>query len=97
MDILASRQAIEAHEVAVDTAIHQIRSVLQIVVDLEAAAEEIEERWHLACSISQHSKLFLEGTISGEDFFDLAEMAGINIDQYADEVEQNLEEIGFLC
>ena len=93
---LARNQAAEAHEAAVDTGIHQIRSALQIVVDLEAAAEEIEERWHLACAISQHSKLFLEGTISGEDFLDLAEMAGIGIDQYADEVEENLEEIGFL-
>jgi hypothetical protein len=91
------RQAMETHEAAVTTGIHQIRSALQIVVDLDAAAEEIEERWHLACSISQHSKLFLEGKISGEDFFDLAEMAGIDIDQYANEVETNLEEIGFLC
>jgi len=93
-------QAMATDETAVSTGIHQIRSALQIVVDLDAAAEEIEERWRLACAISQHSKLFLEGKISGEDFFDLAEMTGmtgIAIDQYVDEVEENLEEIGFLC
>jgi anthranilate phosphoribosyltransferase len=40
--------------------------------------------------------LFLEGQISGSDFLDLAETTGINIDLYSEEVEENLEEIGFL-
>jgi hypothetical protein len=77
-------------------AISQIRSSLQIVVDLEASAEEIKYRWSLAKKINQHSKLFLEGQISGSDFLDLAETTEIDIDQYADEVEENLEGIGFL-
>lgn len=80
-----------------EEAITKIRSSLQIVVDLDAGSmEEIEYRWHLSRQIAEHSKLFLEGKISGGDFFDLAETSGINMDQYAFEVEQNLEEIGFL-
>ena len=70
---------------------------MQIIVDLDAAAaEEIEYRWNLAHKISKHSKLFLEGKISGGDFLDLAETTGIDIDQYSEEVEENLEEVGFL-
>jgi hypothetical protein len=80
----------------ISTAINQIRSALQIVIDLDAAKDEIEYRWNLAKKISQHSKLFLEGRISGGDFLDLAESTEIDIDQYAEEVEENLEEIGFL-
>lgn len=76
-------------------ALSRIRSSLQIVIDLDESAEEIERRWNLAKKISQHSKLFLEGKISGGDFLDLAETTEIDIDQYADEVEENLEEIGF--
>jgi hypothetical protein len=79
-----------------DAAIYQLRSSLQIVVDFDAAVEEIEYRFQLGASIAQSSKLFLEGKISGADFFDLAEQSGINIDQYAEEVEENLENIGFL-
>ena len=75
-------------------AINQIKSALQIVVDFDASQEEIEYRWNLAKQISQHSKLFLEGHISGGDFLDLAETTEIDIDRYADEVEENLEEIG---
>jgi hypothetical protein len=77
-------------------ALSRVRSSLQIVIDLDDSKEEIERRWHLAKKISQHSKLFLEGKISGGDFLDLAETTEIDIDQYADEVEENLEEIGFL-
>ncbi len=77
-------------------AISRIRSALQIVIDLDSSREEIEYRWHLAHKINQHSKLFLEGKISGGDFLDLAETTELDIDQYADEVEENLEEIGFL-
>jgi len=73
-----------------------IKSSLQIIVDLDAAEEEIDYRWNLAHKISQHSKLFLEGKISGGEFLDLAETTGINIDQYSEEIEDNLEEIGFL-
>jgi hypothetical protein len=80
----------------ISTAINQIRSALQIVIDLDSAKDEIEYRWNLAKKISQHSKLFLEGRISGGDFLDLAESTEIDIDQYAEEVEENLEEIGFL-
>ena len=76
-------------------AINQIRSALQIVVDLDSSREEIEYRWNLAHKIGQHSKLFLEGRISGRDFLDLAETTEIDIDQYANEVEDNLEQIGF--
>ena len=76
-------------------AISRIRSSLQIVVDLDAAVEEIEFRWNLARQINQHSKLFLEGRISGSDFLDLAETTEIHIEKYADDVEENLEEIGF--
>jgi hypothetical protein len=79
----------------ISEAINQIKSALQIVVDLDAPEEEIEYRWNLAKQISQHSRLFLEGRISGGDFLDLAETTQIDIDQYADEVEENLEEIGF--
>jgi hypothetical protein len=75
-------------------AINRIKSALQIVIDLDSSVDEIEYRWNLAHSISQHSKLFLEGRISGGDFLDLAETTEIDIDQYADEVEENLEEIG---
>ena len=75
-------------------AINRIKSALQIVIDLDSSIEEIEYRWSLANKISQHSKLFLEGRISGGDFLDLAETTEIDIDQYADEVEENLEEIG---
>ena len=74
--------------------INQINSALQIVIDVDAPEDEIEYRWNLAKKISQHSKLFLEGRISGGDFLDLAETTEIDIDQYADEVEENLEEIG---
>jgi hypothetical protein len=77
-------------------AVNRIRSSLQIVINLDDSREEIEYRWHLAKKISQHSKLFLEGKITGGDFLDLAETTEIDIDQYADEVEENLEEIGFL-
>lgn len=77
-------------------AIKQVRSALQIIIDLDAAKDEIEYRWNLARKISEHSKSFLEGRISGGDFLDLAETTEIDIDQYADEVEENLEEIGFL-
>jgi len=73
-----------------------IKSSLQITIDCDAVAEEIEYRWNLAQKISKHSKLFLEGKISGGDFLDLAESTEIDIDRYADEVEENLEEIGFL-
>ena len=76
--------------------ISRIRSSLQIIVDLDAAEEEIDYRWNLARKISQYSKLFLEGKISGGDFLDLAETTEIDIDQYSHEVEENLEEIGFL-
>jgi hypothetical protein len=76
--------------------IKRVRSSLQIIVDFDSAEEEIEYRWKLAHKISQHSKLFLEGKISGGDFLDLAESTGIDIDQYSEEVEDNLEEIGFL-
>lgn len=79
-----------------DVAIAKIRSSLQIVIDLSAAAEEVERRWMLATKIANHSKLFLEGKISGGDFLDLAESTEIDIDRYADEVEENLVEIGFL-
>lgn len=89
-------EAIECQAIA-DEAIHELRSSLQIVIDFDAAIEEIEKRWYLATVIGQHSKLFLEGKISGSDFLDLAEQTGINIDKYADEVEENLEDIGFLC
>lgn len=75
-------------------AINRIKSALQIVVDLDSSKEEIEYRWNLANKISQHSKSFLEGRISGGDFLDLAETTEIDIDKYADEVEENLEEIG---
>lgn len=75
-------------------AINRIKSALQIVIDLDSSRDEIEYRWMLAHKISQHSKLFLEGRISGGDFLDLAETTEIDIDQYADEVEENLEEIG---
>ncbi|MEG4027568.1 MULTISPECIES: hypothetical protein [unclassified Microcoleus] len=77
-------------------AINKIKSALQIVINLDDSIEEIEYRWNLAKQISQHSKLFLEGRISGGDFLDLAEATEIDIDQYADEVEENLEEIGLL-
>jgi hypothetical protein len=73
-----------------------IKSSLQIIVDLDAAEEEIDYRWNLAHKISQYSKLFLEGKISGGDFLDLAETTEIDIDQYSHEVEENLEEVGFL-
>jgi hypothetical protein len=73
-----------------------VRSSLQIIVDLDAAEEEIDYRWNLARKISQHSKWFLEGKISGGDFLDLAETTEIDIDQYSEELEENLEEIGFL-
>ncbi len=76
--------------------IHRVRSSLQIIIDLDAAEEEINHRWNLAHKISQHSRLFLEGKITGSDFLDLAETTGIDIDQYSEEVEENLEEIGFL-
>jgi hypothetical protein len=76
--------------------IDNIKSNLQIIVDLDAAEEEIEYRWNLAHKISQHSRWFLEGKISGGDFLDLAETTGINIDEYSEEIEDNLEEIGFL-
>jgi hypothetical protein len=76
--------------------IENIKSSLQIIVDFDAAEEEIEHRWCLAHKISQHSKWFLEGKISGGDFLDLAETTGINIDEYIEEIEDNLEEIGFL-
>lgn len=76
-------------------AIGQLRSALQIVIDLDSSREEIEYRWNLAHKISEHSKLFLEGKISGTDFLDLVETTELDIDQYADEVEENLEEIGF--
>jgi hypothetical protein len=79
-----------------DIAIRRVSSALQIVVDLDAATEEIQWRFNLARKINQHSKLFLEGRISGSDFLDLAETTEIDIDQYANEVEENLEEIGFL-
>ena len=75
-------------------AINRIKSALQIVIDLDSSAEEIEYRWNLANKINKHSKLFLEGRISGGDFLDLAETTGIDIDLYSDEVEENLEEIG---
>jgi len=75
-------------------AINKIKSALQIVINLDDSVEEIEYRWNLAKKISAHSKLFLEGRISGGDFLDLAETTEIDIDQYADEVEENLEEIG---
>jgi hypothetical protein len=71
--------------------IELIRSSLQITIDSDATAEEIDYRWNLARKISQHSRLFLEGKISGGDFLDLAETTEIDIDQYADEVEENLE------
>ena len=74
--------------------INRIKSALQIVIDLDSSKEEIEYRWNLANKISQHSKLFLEGRVSGGDFLDLAETTEIDIDQYADEIEENLEEIG---
>jgi hypothetical protein len=77
-------------------AISRIRSSLQIIVDLDEAEEEIERRWDLSRKISQHSKLFLEGKISGGDFLDLAETTEIDIDQYSQEIEENLEKIGFL-
>lgn len=77
-------------------AVSRIRSSLQIVVDFDAAVEEVEHRWMLATKIANHSKLFLEGKISGSDFLDLAESTEIDIDQYVNEVEENLEEIGFL-
>lgn len=83
-------------EYFVGRAIQSLRSSFQIVVDFDAAAEEIECRWHLATSIARHSQLFLEGKISGSDFLDLAETTEINIDQYAQEIEENLENIGFL-
>ncbi len=75
-------------------AINRIKSALQIVIDLDSPMEEIEYRWNLAHKISQHSKLFLEGHITGGDFLDLAETTEIDIDKYADEVEENLEKIG---
>ncbi|MEG4121757.1 hypothetical protein QUA43_30335 [Microcoleus sp. N9_B4] len=75
-------------------AINKIKSALQIVIDLDDSIEEIEYRWNLAKQISHHSRLFLEGQISGGDFLDLVETTEIDIDQYADEVEENLEEIG---
>lgn len=75
-------------------AIDQIKSALQIVIDFDVSQDEIEYRWNLAKQISRHSKLFLEGRISGGDFLDLAETTEINIDQYADEIEENLEGIG---
>ncbi|EGK89287.1 hypothetical protein D0A34_23600 [Microcoleus vaginatus PCC 9802] len=78
----------------ISEAINQIKSALQIVIDFDASVEEIEYRWNLAKKISQHSKLFLEGRISGGDFLDLAETTEIDIDRYADEVEENLEKIG---
>jgi hypothetical protein len=77
-------------------AISRVRSSLQIIVDLDATEEEINYRWKLAHKISQHSRLFLEGKISGGDFLDLAETTEIDIDQYSEEVEENLEAIGFL-
>lgn len=80
-----------------DQAILLLRSSLQIVIDFDAALEEIENRWYLATKIAQSSKLFLEGKISGSDFLNLAEQTGIDIDRYAEEVEQNLEDIGFMC
>lgn len=80
----------------ISDAIDQIKSALQIVVDFDASQEEIEYRWNLAKQISQHSKLFLEGRISGGEFLDLAETTEIDIDQYAGEIEENLEEIGLL-
>jgi hypothetical protein len=78
------------------TAISRIRSALQIEIDLDSSIEEIEYRWSLAKKIGQHSKLFLEGKISGSDFLDLAETTEIDIDQYSEEIEENLEIIGFL-
>jgi hypothetical protein len=75
--------------------VNRLRSSLQIVIDLDAAREEIEYRWNIATKISNHSKLFLEGQITGGDFLDLAETTGIDIDQYATEIEENLEDIGF--
>jgi len=81
----------------VDEAIAKIRSSLQIVVDLDASSsEEIEYRWNLSRQIASHSKLFLEGKISGGDFLDLAETTEIDMDLYVGEIEENLEEIGFL-
>lgn len=77
-------------------AINQIKSALQIGIDPDAHQDEIEYRWNLAKKISHHSKLFLEGRITGGDFLDLAETTEIDIDKYADEIEENLEEIGFL-
>jgi len=79
----------------ISEAIGRIKSALQIVIDLDASEDEIEYRWNLAKKISEHSKLFLEGRISGGGFLDLAETTEIDIDQYANEVEENLEEIGF--
>jgi hypothetical protein len=86
----------ETSGASADAAICQIRSSLQIVVDFDAALDEINYRFQLAASIAKISKLFIEGKISGQDFLDLSEQTGINIDQYAQEVEENLEEIGFL-
>ena len=76
-------------------AVNKIRSSLQIVINLEAATEEIEQRSILSAKIANHSKLFLEGKISGGEFLDLAESTEIDIDRYVDEIETNLSEIGF--
>lgn len=84
------------HEHYVDRAIQSLRSSFQIVVDLDAAAEEIEYRWRLATSVTRYSQSFLEGEITGSDFLDLVETTGIEIDRYAQEIEENLEDIGFL-
>jgi len=90
-----AEEALE-HEHFVNLAIQSLRSNFQIVVDLDAAAEEIEYRWHLASSIARQSQAFLEGKITGSDFLDLVETTGIDINQYSEEIEDNLEEIGFL-
>lgn len=94
MQAKTAEEALE-HEYFLDLAIQSLRPSFQIVVDLDAAAEEIEYRWHLASSIARHSQGFLEGKITGSDFLDLVETTGIEIDLYAQEVERNLEDIGF--
>lgn len=79
-----------------ELALRTVSSCLSIVVDLDAAAEEVAWRWELSKQIAKHSKLFLEGKISGGDLLDLVEAEGLDIDQYVEEVEDNLEAVGFL-
>ena len=69
----------------------QLGQCFYLSIDLDNPLDVCLHEAQRARRIEQATKRLIDGTASPDDFLDLAELAGLNMDTYIDEVSNNIE------